>query len=90
MVCNNLCSKYKDRKISGVGRYVRGVKRCQTCEIFIKWQGLWCPCCNMRLRTKPRNLKYKKRLNELSNDSDFQKNLQDKLNIKTFERISID
>jgi hypothetical protein len=26
------------------------------------WNGLWCPCCNYRLRTKPRNLKYKARL----------------------------
>ncbi|MEW5841150.1 MAG: hypothetical protein AB1753_09120, partial [Thermoproteota archaeon] len=37
-------------------------KRCQICEIFIKWDGLWCPCCGYRLRTKPRNLKYKAKL----------------------------
>jgi DNA-directed RNA polymerase subunit RPC12/RpoP len=24
--------------------------------------GLWCPCCGYRLRTKPRNLKYKAKL----------------------------
>jgi len=23
---------------------------------------LWCPCCGYRLRTKPRNLKYKAKL----------------------------
>ncbi|NWG37858.1 MAG: hypothetical protein HXY31_09650, partial [Nitrososphaera sp.] len=39
-----------------------GQKRCQICEIFIKWDGLWCPCCGYRLRTKPRNLKYKAKL----------------------------
>ncbi|HZC20317.1 MAG TPA: hypothetical protein VE223_01595, partial [Nitrososphaeraceae archaeon] len=44
------------------GRYVSGQKRCQICEIFIKWDGLWCPCCGYRLRTKPRNLKYKAKL----------------------------
>ncbi|HKX82085.1 MAG TPA: hypothetical protein VJL54_07490, partial [Nitrososphaera sp.] len=44
------------------GRYASGQKRCQICEIFIKWDGLWCPCCGYRLRTKPRNLKYKAKL----------------------------
>lgn len=39
-----------------------GQKRCQICEIFIKWDGLWCLCCGYRLRTKPRNLKYKAKL----------------------------
>ena len=38
------------------------VAGCQICEIFIKWEGLWCPCCGYRLRTKPRNLKYKAKL----------------------------
>jgi len=45
-----------------MGRYASGQKRCQICEIFIKWDGLWCPCCGYRLRTKPRNLKYKAKL----------------------------
>ncbi|MGB8032575.1 MAG: hypothetical protein WCF03_01960, partial [Nitrososphaeraceae archaeon] len=44
-----------------------GQKRCQICEIFIKWDGLWCPCCGYRLRTKPRNLKYKAKLRAKSN-----------------------
>ena len=42
--------------------YLNGYKRCSICEIFIKWDGLWCPCCGYRLRTKPRNLKYKAKL----------------------------
>jgi hypothetical protein len=45
----------------GTGRYASGQKRCQGCQIFIKWDGLWCPCCSYRLRTKPRNLKDKER-----------------------------
>jgi DNA-directed RNA polymerase subunit RPC12/RpoP len=28
----------------------------------MKWGGLWCPCCGSRVRTKPRNSKFKKRL----------------------------
>jgi hypothetical protein len=30
----------------------------------MKWEGLWCPCCGYRLRTRPRNLKYKAKLRE--------------------------
>ena len=47
---------------TGVGRYANGQKRCQICDIFIQWDGLWCPYCGYRLRTKPRNLKYKEKL----------------------------
>ncbi|MFM8658790.1 MAG: hypothetical protein ACKOCQ_02485, partial [Candidatus Nitrosotenuis sp.] len=50
------------QKPVGTGRYASGQRRCQICEIFIKWEGLWCPCCGYRLRTKPRNLKYKAKL----------------------------
>ena len=36
-----------------------GQKRCQVCEIYLEWQGTWCPCCGYRLRIRPRNGKYK-------------------------------
>ena len=54
--------RHKAQKPVGSGRYASRQKRCQICEIFIKWDGLWCPCCGYRLRTKPRNLKYKAKL----------------------------
>ncbi len=59
MTCKGICVRYKAQKPVGTGRYASGQRRCQICEIFIKWEGLWCPCCGYRLRTKPRNLKYK-------------------------------
>lgn len=59
MTCKGICCRYKAKKPVGTGRYASGQRRCQICEIFIKWVGLWCPCCGYRLRTKPRNLKYK-------------------------------
>lgn len=62
MTCKGICSRYKAQKPVGTGRYASGQRRCQICEIFIKWEGLWCPCCGYRLRTKPRNLKYKAKL----------------------------
>ena len=62
MTCKGNCVRHKAQKPVGSGRYASGQKRCQICEIFIKWDGLWCPCCGYRLRTKPRNLKYKAKL----------------------------
>ncbi|WP_255464153.1 hypothetical protein [Nitrosopumilus sp. b1] len=54
--------RYKAQRPIGAGRYSSGQRRCHLCEIFIKWEGLWCPCCGSRLRVKPRNLKYKAKL----------------------------
>src|SRR5688572_26128727 len=62
MTCKGICVRHKAQKPVGSGRYATGQKRCQICEIFIKWDGLWCPCCGYRLRSKPRNLKYKAKL----------------------------
>jgi hypothetical protein len=64
MVCKGICIRHKALKPVGEGRYVTGQKRCQVCEMFLNWNGLWCPCCGYRLRTKPRNLKYKAKLQE--------------------------
>ena len=54
MACKELCLSHK-AQTNGRGRYSDNQKRCQTCEIFIKWEGLWCPCCGYMLRTHPRN-----------------------------------
>ena len=62
MTCKGICVRHKAQKPVGSGRYASGQKRCQICEIFIKWDGLWCPCCGYRLRTRPRNLSYKAKL----------------------------
>ena len=44
------------------GRYGNGQVRCQTCEIYMTENGAsngYCLCCNMRVRSKPRNSAYK-------------------------------
>lgn len=65
MVCDGFtCTRYKAQKPIGAGRYQSGQRRCQICQIYINWNGNNCPCCNYRLRTKPRNLKYKEQLRE--------------------------
>ena len=63
MACKGVCIRHRAQKpIGSFGRYATGQKRCQICEIFIKWNGLWCPCCGYRVRTKPCNSKFKEKL----------------------------
>ena len=63
MSCKGICTRHKAQRPSGsFGRYATGQKRCQICAIFMKWDGLWCPCCGCRVRTKPRNSKFKQKL----------------------------
>lgn len=55
MACKDLCHNYYLKKVSANrGLYANGVKRCQVCETYLVWEGLWCPCCNNRLRSKPK------------------------------------
>jgi hypothetical protein len=66
--CKRICLQYAAKKPTNLGRYAAGQKRCQICEVFITdkgtrdEQGLWCKCCNYKVRSKPRNLKYKAKL----------------------------
>ena len=62
MICRMICLCYKPERRVGSSRYSGGQKHCRHCDLFIKWEGLWCPCCGYRLRTKPRHSKYKAKL----------------------------
>lgn len=64
MGCKAICLKYKAVGNFTGGRYRHGQKRCQVCDVFIQWAGLWCPCCGYKLRSKPRNKKYKAKLRD--------------------------
>lgn len=59
MSCKGICIRHKAEASPKEYRYTNGQKRCQTCDIFLVWSGLWCPCCGLRLRTRPRNAKHK-------------------------------
>ena len=60
MTCKGICVRYK----ADSNHYANGQKCCQICELFIKWDGLFCPCCGYKLRTRPRNFKLKPNLRE--------------------------
>ncbi len=54
MVCKGVCNQYKAKWGTHQYRYASGQKRCNVCELFVNWNGSHCPCCGMRLRTRPR------------------------------------
>lgn len=70
--CKGVCVQYKHHGPANLGLYCNGVKRCQQCEIYLKYEGLWCPCCGYRLRTKPRNRRYKTRLRNAQDKPEFE------------------
>ncbi|HII36810.1 MAG TPA: hypothetical protein HA319_07465 [Nitrosopumilaceae archaeon] len=61
MICREICVKYKAYRTLRGSRYTTGQKRCNLCNIFLKWDGLFCPCCNYKLRQRPRNRKFKEK-----------------------------
>lgn len=66
MSCNGSCQKYRAKKPDKNGRYSEGQKRCNICDLFMIWDGLFCPCCNYQLRSKPRYIKYKEKIIKLA------------------------
>jgi hypothetical protein len=63
MTCKGICIRHKAQKpLAFLSRYASGQKRCRICELFIKWEELWCPCCGHLLRTTPRDIKYKTKM----------------------------
>ncbi|WP_420545250.1 hypothetical protein [Nitrosopumilus sp.] len=55
MTCRQVCQKYKAKRPNlPETRYGNGQKRCNRCGIFMEWLGNQCPCCDGKLRTKPK------------------------------------
>jgi hypothetical protein len=59
MSCKGICIRHKAQRPIGAHRYMSGQKRCQICDLFLEWEGSFCPCCRRKLRTRPRNRMYK-------------------------------
>ena len=56
MACREICKKYRFVRTEWGGTYYdNGASRCQgKCLKYILWNGLYCPCCGIRLRKKAR------------------------------------
>jgi len=52
--CNGICEKLETRTISTAKKYRNGQKRCTLCGVFFTTKNNRCPCCNVKLRTRPR------------------------------------
>ena len=59
MPCKGICIRHKASR-----GYANGHKRCNHCNLYIKWDELWCPCCGYKLRVGPRHSKFKAKLRE--------------------------
>lgn len=60
--CNGLCTRVDRTKAGGYGR---GMKRCSKCEVYWHVAGVICPCCGVRLRHKPKNLRHTQKHKEI-------------------------
>ena len=76
MTCKGVCIRHRAQRPDSFGRYATGQKRCQVCALFMKWDGLWCPCCGCRVRTKPRNSKLKQKLKTIRKEHNKNKNIE--------------
>ena len=63
MGCKDQCTKpeYEPKKLVKFLE-TSPYKKCTTCCIYIKWEGLYCPCCSYRLSKRAKNSVMRKRL----------------------------
>ncbi len=71
--CNAICEKYRATRPSDGRRYGIGQKRCKSCEIFIYWEGVICPCCGNKLRTMPQHTEDREEVRMIKTTSRKQK-----------------
>ena len=76
MGCKRICIRYKADRPRSKMRYISGQKRCQNCEVFINWQGSWCPCCGIKLRSSPRRNKKDKLKDIKAKETTTRNNIQ--------------
>jgi hypothetical protein len=66
-VCKGICVRYKAVGYKGHYRYEDGQKLCTVCAEFLKYPGIRCPCCSVKLRNTPRGNKARKEIHEKRN-----------------------
>jgi len=54
--CKGFCIEYKNKVQPTNGNYYKKWNdcRCSICMIYLKWDGIYCPCCGYRVRRRPR------------------------------------
>ena len=52
--CKGICNRYDKTGGGYQSAYILGYKRCSGCNLYIRFDGLRCPCCHYPLRSKRR------------------------------------
>ncbi|MEW5840441.1 MAG: hypothetical protein AB1753_05495 [Thermoproteota archaeon] len=52
--CRGICTRHETTGGGKRSAYGQGYKRCSSCGVFIKVEGMRCPCCKLPLRSKRR------------------------------------
>ena len=61
IICNLAVYEPKKR-VTNAGE--KGYRRCSNCEVYLKYQGIFCPCCSNRMKVSPNNNKSRKKVSE--------------------------
>lgn len=48
MTCRGICERHRAEK----NRYTDNTKRCTSCNVYLSYDGIKCPCCGTQLRSK--------------------------------------
>ena len=67
LTCKGICERYRATCHGIELRYANGQKRCVDCAIYLRWEGLLCPCCKNKLRTRPRHIQSHRKFLEVKN-----------------------
>ena len=53
--CKGYCKDYENSYSRKKNFYHDSANcRCSICDIYLKWEGNYCPCCGYRVRRRPR------------------------------------
>jgi len=53
--CKGICDRFVHIHGGKDSAYELGFKRCAECDLYLKHDGIKCPCCGYSLRTKRRH-----------------------------------
>ena len=55
-ICRDIHGQYAEKVALRYGSpYDRGFKKCGHCDVYIRYEGVFCPCCSARLRDRPKS-----------------------------------
>ena len=64
LICKNTCLDPIYEHMKTVRHIAEtDYKKCSKCCVFIKWEGIFCPCCGVRLSNRAKNNKARQRRN---------------------------